>query len=175
MPIHPLFPLSIKNSKAKIILTPCPGTKEADLITSLNEIKAVGVEAVLTFMTQTELDKNNLSDIGKSVKAKGMSWFHLPIIDDEAPEDPFLESWKTAGPAVHRLIEQGKTIAVHCKGGSGRTGLVSAQILLERGEEIEPLMKRIKRLRPNAFMHACHRDYLLNLNKQLLSNTNYSK
>ena len=167
MSTHPLFPLSINNSEAKIILTPCPGTKEADLSRSLNELKAAGAEAVLTFMTQVELDKNELSNIGEAIKAKGMSWFHLPITDDEAPDEVFLSAWKTAGPAVHRLIEQGKTIAVHCKGGSGRTGLVSAQILLERGETIEPLMKRIKALRPNAFMHACHRDYLANLNQQL--------
>ena len=165
MSIHPLFPLTIKNSKAKIILTPCPGTKEADLSTSLNEIKATGAQAVLTFMTKAELDKNELSDIGKSVKGKGMSWFHLPIDDDEAPQAPFLTAWETAGPAVHRLIEQGKTIAVHCKGGSGRTGVVAAQILIERGEKIEPVMKRIKLLRPNAFMHACHRDCLESLLK----------
>lgn len=160
---HPLFPLSVKNSKATIILTPCPGTKEVNLSTSLQQIKEAGADAILTFMTQAELDKNELSDIGESIKAKGMSWFHLPIVDDEAPEAPFLNEWKTAGPAVHRMIEQGKSIAVHCKGGSGRTGLISAQILLESGESIEPLMRRIQKLRPNAFTHACHRDYLANL------------
>jgi len=163
MSIHPIFPLGIKNSEAKIILTPCPGTKEVDLTTSLKELKKSGAQAVLTFMTQAELEKNSLSGIGQSIKAQGMSWFHLPIEDDEAPESPFFDAWQTAGPAIHRLIEQGKTIAVHCKGGSGRTGLVSAQILLERGESIEPVMKRIKQLRPNAFTHACHREYLQNL------------
>lgn len=167
MSTHPLFRLAIKNSDAIIILTPCPGTKDVDLSTSLNELKEAGAEAILTFMTQAELDKNGLSDIGESIKAKGISWFHLPIIDDEAPEALFLSEWKTAGPAVHRLIEQGKSIAVHCKGGSGRTGLISAQILLERGEEIDPLMKRIQQLRPNAFTHACHRDYLHNLAHKL--------
>ena len=167
MSTHPLFTLAIDNSEATIILTPCPGTKDADLATSLNEIKEAGAEAILTFMTQAELDKNGLSDIGESIKDKGMSWFHLPIIDDEAPEAPFSSAWKTAGPAVHCLIEQGKSIAVHCKGGSGRTGLISAQILLERGEAIEPLMKRIQLLRPNAFTHACHRDYLQNLASKL--------
>jgi protein-tyrosine phosphatase len=166
MSVHPLFKLAIKNSRAIIILTPCPGTKEASINASLNEIKATGAEAILTFMTQAELDRNNLSNLGELVKGKGMSWFHLPILDDEAPEMPFLTAWKTAGPAVHRLIEQGKSIAVHCKGGSGRTGIIAAQILLERGEDLESLMKHIKFLRPNAFTNACHLDYLKNLNKQ---------
>jgi len=166
---HPLFPLSIENSSAKIILTPCPGTKGVSLTSSLAQFKQAGVSAVLTFMTADELHKNNLSTIGEAVKAQGMRWFHLPIIDDHAPEAAFLEAWKTAGPVVHDLLEQGKTITVHCKGGSGRTGLISAQILLERGESIEPLMKRIQVLRPNAFMHACHCDYLHALQQSLTS------
>ncbi|WP_019616813.1 dual specificity protein phosphatase family protein [Psychromonas ossibalaenae] len=167
MSVHPLFPISIAGSEAEIILTPCPGTKGAGLTSSLAQIKESGAHAVLTFMTQEELDKNELSDIGRSVKEAGMSWFHLPIIDDHAPEPPFLEAWISAGPVVHDLLKQGKSIAVHCKGGSGRTGLICAQILLERGEEIVPLMKRIQVVRPNAFTHACHRDYLTSLDKSL--------
>jgi len=163
MPTHPLFPLAIQHSTAKILLTPCPGSKEVDLMTSLNDIKAMGSEAILTLMTQSELDKNGLSGIGASVKAKGMSWFHLPIVDDHAPDEDFLNIWETAGPAIHRLIEQGKTITIHCKGGSGRTGIVAAQILLERGESMQAVMASIKRLRPNAFIHDCHRDYLSTL------------
>lgn len=166
---HPLFPMHIENCSARIILTPCPGTKGVDLTASLKQIKQAGAAAVLTFMTQEELDKNSLPEIGKAVKAQGMSWFHLPIVDDHCPEAPFLEAWESAGPAVHRLLEQGKTVAVHCKGGSGRTGLISAQILLERGEALAPLMERIRAIRPNAFTHACHREYLAALEENLKS------
>jgi len=167
MSIHPIFTLTIENSPAKIMLTPCPGTKNVDLINSLQQIKASGAVALLTFMTQGELDKNHLSDLGEVTKAQGLLWFDLPIVDDEAPGKPFLEAWKSAGPIVHDLIEQDKSIAVHCKGGSGRTGLVSAQILVERGESLAPLMARIQTVRPNAFMHLCHRDYLTELANSL--------
>lgn len=167
MLIHPLFPITVENSTAQIILTPCPGTKNVDLQHSLQQIKAAGAVALLTFMTQGELDKNQLSEMGEAAQSEGLLWFHLPIVDDEAPETPFLEAWKKAGPVVHDLIAQGKSIAVHCKGGSGRTGLISAQILLERGEELAPLMARIQAVRPNAFTHACHRDYLTELASSL--------
>lgn len=163
MSLHPLFQTDIVGSNAKIILTPCPGTKDVDLITSLSQIKQAGADAVLTFMTQAELEKNKLPELGQSVKNQGMLWFHLPIIDDHAPESEFLEAWKIAGPIVHNLIAEGKTIAVHCKGGSGRTGLVSAQIMIERGEQMNSVMERLKALRPNAFVHACHREYLAEL------------
>lgn len=164
---HPLFPLSIENSSARIILTPCPGTKGVDLSMSLAQLKEAGAEAVLTFMTQEELDRNSLSAIGKAIKAQGMSWFHLPIPDDHCPERQFSEVWESAGPAVHRLLERGKSIAVHCKGGSGRTGLITAQILLERGELAVSSMRRIQAIRPNAFSLACHREYLAALAQSL--------
>lgn len=164
---HPIFPISIASSSAQLILTPCPATKEVDLQTSLAQLKGAGAEAILTLMTQDELDKNQLSAIGVSVKALGMAWYHLPIRDDHLPEQPFMDAWANAAPAVQRLLDQGKSIAVHCKGGSGRTGLVAAQILLQRGEAIEPLMARIKAVRPNAFTLACQRDYLTNLEQQL--------
>ena len=167
MSIHPLFPISIENSTAQILLTPCPGTKDADLQNSLQQIKASGAAVLLTFMTQSELDKNQLTKIGEAVQSEGLLWFHLPIVDDQAPGNPFLEAWEKAGPIVHDLISQGKTIAVHCKGGSGRTGLISAQILLERGEELAPLMARIQVVRANAFTHECHRDYLTGLANSL--------
>jgi len=167
MSTHPLFPISIENSTAQIILTPCPGTKDADLHNSLQQIKASGTAALLTFMTQSELDKNQLTDIGEVVQSEGLLWFHLPIVDDQAPGRAFLDAWEKAGPIVHDLISRGKTIAVHCKGGSGRTGLISAQILLERGEELAPLMARIQVVRPNAFTHECHRDYLTRLENSL--------
>ncbi|MFT6985165.1 MAG: protein-tyrosine phosphatase [Psychromonas sp.] len=160
---HPIFPISIENSSAQIILTPCPATKEVDLKTSLTQLKQAGAEALLTLMTQDELDKNQLSTIGESVQAVGMTWYHLPIIDDHMPEHAFMEAWENAGPAVQALLEQGKSIALHCKGGSGRTGLVAAQILLQRGEAIGPVMARIQAVRPNAFTQTCQRDYLINL------------
>ncbi|MCW8996385.1 MAG: protein phosphatase, partial [Psychromonas sp.] len=161
--IHPIFPISIPNSRAKIILTPCPGTKGVALTTSLEQLKQEGAEAVLTLLTQAELDENGVSAIAAAVKALGMSWFHLPILDDHNPEQPFLDAWQSAGPAVHRLLEQGKSIVVHCKGGSGRSGLITAQILLERGNALTPLMGCIKAVRPNAFALACHQEYLTTL------------
>ena len=150
-------------------MTPCPGTKSVSLKSSLVQLKQADASAVLTFMTADELHKNNLSTIGEAVKAQDMRWFHLPIIDDQVPEAAFSAAWETAGPLVHDLLERDVTIAVHCKGGSGRTGLIRAQILLERGEVLEPLIKRIQALRPNAFMHACHREYVAALAENLKS------
>lgn len=164
---HPTFPLAIENTAAELILMPCPGSKELGLQETLSQLKKQKVDAILTLMTAAELSKYSFSDIGKSVKSLGISWFHLPIVDDHAPENEFLTLWETAGPAIHRLLEQGKKVAIHCKGGTGRTGIVAAQILLERGDNLEKIMKRIKKRRPKAFTLAVHQEYLTALANNL--------
>ena len=165
--IHPLFPIKIENSNARVILTPCPGTKGVDLSASLAQIKQAGVAAVLTLMTQDELEENSLSVLGKAIKAKGISWFHLPIADELCPDNRFTEAWESAGPAIHRLLEKGKSIVLHCKSGSERAGLITAQIFLERGEALMPVMEHIQAIRPDAFTLARHREYLAALEQSL--------
>lgn len=160
MSLHPVFALSIENSAAKLILTPCPGTKNISLQSALQQLKGYGAKAVITLMTEDELKGLSLSQIGNTVKSLGMSWFHLPIEDDQTPNFNFIELWQTAGPAIHRLLENQKSIAIHCKGGSGRSGLVAAQIMLERGEALDKVIKRIQKIRPNAFKLAAHQQYI---------------
>jgi len=151
MSLHPIFPLRVEYSNAKLLLTPCPGTKDLSLKPALQVLKESGANAVITLMTEKELQALRLNDIGTVVKSLGMSWFYLPICDEQIPNEDFSLLWETAGPAIHRLLENEKSIAIHCKGGTGRTGVVAAQILLERGEALCKVVKKIQVLRPNAF------------------------
>jgi len=144
MSLHPIFPLSVEHSNAKLLLTPCPGAKELPLKLALQALKEFGANAVITLMTEKELQVLLLNDICIATKSLGMSWFHLPICDQQIPDKDFSCLWETAGPAIHRLLENEKSVAIHCKGGSGRTGMIAAQILLERGEVLHKVMKKFK-------------------------------
>tara|TARA_R110001583_G_scaffold6499_1_gene32786 strand:+ start:4647 stop:5159 length:513 start_codon:yes stop_codon:yes gene_type:complete len=169
MSLHSIFPLSIENSNAKLLLTPCPGSKELPLKPALQALKQYGANAVITLMTEKELQALSLNEIGATTKSLGLSWFHLPVTDDQTPDQTFNTLWQTAGPAIHRLLENEKSIAIHCKGGSGRTGLIAAQILLERGEALNKVVKRIQKLRPNAFNLEAQRDYIALIENNLAS------
>lgn len=74
-------------------------------------------------------------------------WFHLPIEDDYAPGADFHEAWKSEKTEINALISGGKSIAIHCMGGSGRTGMVADQILLERGLVLSEVTSRVKNIR----------------------------
>lgn len=86
---------------------------------------------------------------------------------DHAPEQLFQDAWKNAREKIHALINAGKTIAIHCKGGSGRTGLVAAQILLERGIPLDDVITRVRAIRPNALQVPAHQEYIATLAQQI--------
>lgn len=168
MNTHPIYCIGIESSAAKLILTPCPGTQSVSLQSSLKQLSERGAAAVVTLMTSAELRQLSFDDFGQHVKANGMSWFHLPIEDEHCPDSHFMSTWQSAGPAIHRLLEKQKSVVIHCKGGSGRTGMIAAQLLIERGEPLAAVMKHIKKLRPNAFKLAHQQNYIYEVEQALV-------
>lgn len=157
---HPLFPLPLPNHAGGLLLTPCPGTLQAGLEQSLQQLQGAGATAVVTLMTEAELHQHQVGRLAQLCRSAGLQWFHLPVDDEGTPEDRFAGEWTVVGPQLHQRLDQGEWIAIHCKGGSGRTGILAAQILIERGVQVLQAVQQVKALRPNAFIHAVQRDYI---------------
>lgn len=163
MHTHPSDLLQLKEPAGGLILTPCPGTKNVDTETALEQLKAAGAAALITLMQDVELASNSVTELPALCAKHGLQWFHLPIEDDHAPAADFAAAWQAQRAAVHQLLDAGQRMAVHCRGGSGRTGLMAAQILVERGYAKEDAIAAVKALRPRALSLAVHQDYLARL------------
>ena len=159
MSSHPFDKLSLKDGSA-VIFTPCPGTKDASLRDSLDQLAQAGAKAVITLMPDDEMIRNEVTELPDACNEKGLHWFHFPIEDNTSPGEEFQQAWEKDKERVFAMLNQQEALAVHCKGGSGRTGLMVAIILLERGMPYEQAVAQVKSLRPNALKLAVHTDYL---------------
>lgn len=159
MTTHPYDALPLADG-GNLIFTPCPGTKGADLAESLAQLRQAGADAVISMTPSDELEKLEVAALPAAVAQAGMHWFHFPVEDDAAPGPAFEDAWAANRDAVMALLSRQGSIAIHCRGGSGRTGFMAALILRETGMEGERADTLVKGLRPNALTLPAHTDYL---------------
>lgn len=155
---HPYDILTLENG-AQLIFTPCPGTKGASLEESIVDLKQAGTKMLLTLMFDEEMASNNAESLPSVCASNEITWIQLPILDDAAPNEIFESQWQTNKNAILDVINNQGSVAVHCKGGSGRTGLAIAIILLAYGWPVEKIIFEIQKLRPKALKHPVQLDY----------------
>jgi len=156
-------PVAIDNVRApgggRIGLVHCPGTGlygllpeqqggllDVDLVT----LREWGASTLATLLEPAEMRMLGVDAIGERARALGLDWWHLPIGDGCAPGTTFESGWSEAGPQLHRVLDEGGRIVVHCRAGIGRSGTVAARLLIERGVDPGDAVVAIRRARPGA-------------------------
>ena len=148
-------------------LTICPGKKDGpagwdrDLGEDLRVIRDWGASAVVTLIEDHELRILGIEGLGDEVQGRGMAWMHPPIRDVDIPDARFEHAWQVAGPALHRRIDNGERILIHCRGGLGRTGLVAGLILVERGLTPGKAIDAVRAVRPHTIETRTQGAYVL--------------
>ena len=155
---HPTWQLDLE--QGALVLTPCPGTKEATLDASLAQLKEQGVEAIVTALDDHELASKDVAALGEKTRALGMQWFQIEIEDDCAPGADFAVKWQAASPELHNIVDNSGKVAMHCMGGSGRTGLLAAHLLLEKSWDMSKIVQEVQALRPGAFTKPIQVEYI---------------
>ena len=153
---HPYDILGVPGCSGRLIFTPCPGSKETAVAAALDTLQAAGAEALITLMPAGELEQNQAADLPSLCAERNLEWFHLPVADEQVPLDDFAAAWAQARERLQALLGAGRSIAIHCKGGSGRTGLIAARILIDRGLPRAEAVAMVQTLRPKAIQHPAH-------------------
>lgn len=150
---HPYDILAVPGCQGRLLFTPCPGLKDTSIASALDTLKAAGADALITLMPDEELCLNQVGELPALCAERGMKWFHLPVADEQVPLDDFADAWAQSRARICALLDEGRRIAIHCRGGSGRTGLIAARILIERGLPRAEAIAMVQALRPKAIQH----------------------
>lgn len=157
---HPTWLLPLNQQGSGLVLTPCPGTKDVELNQSLTQLKSQGVTVVVTALSDEELVEKSVEQLGEQVEALGMQWFQLVIEDDCAPGASFQLKWDAVSSNIQTALDNNQKVAMHCMGGSGRTGLLAAHALLERDWALDDIVREVQALRPGAFTKPVQVEYI---------------
>ena len=158
---HPLQIAEVRASPSHgwIGITFCPGkcdlfahtgAWERDLGIDLDAIAAWGAKLVLTLVEPAELKALKVPQLGHEIKRRGIEWRHLPIADFSVPTNAFEEQWVTQGREIREMLRNGDDVLVHCKGGLGRAGMITARLLAELGMDPEEAIHAVRCVRKGA-------------------------
>ncbi|MEW6981830.1 tyrosine-protein phosphatase [Colwelliaceae bacterium 6471] len=156
---HPFETLALPNG-AKLLFTPCPGTKQVNLDESLRQLKQQGVSMLITLMFSKEMVENDISELPELCDALQIKWLQLPIVDDEAPQESFQIKWQKYKELILNEIANKGVVAVHCKGGTGRTGTVISLLLIQLGWSVTKIKQEVQKVKPKALRIQKQLDYL---------------
>lgn len=107
--------------------------------------RRAGIDTVLSLLILEEEQDLDLTDEAREANARGMEFVSLPILDRQVPD-----SEAEIAAALEKLdgdLSSGKNVAVHCRQGIGRTGLVAACLLVTKGWNPETAVKTLSAAR----------------------------
>ena len=170
----PIAEIPVPGTGGVIGMTYCPGKKDPhvktgtwlrDLALDVAAIHGWGAETVVTLLESHEMDLLEVQRLPQEVEARGMVWLHLPIRDGSIPEEAFELQWRAEERHIRGTLKRGGRVLVHCRGGLGRAGMVTARLLVESGMTAENAILAVRQVRERAietleqeaYVHRCQR------------------
>ena len=168
---HPLLIAAVTPGpdRGRIGVTLCPGKTDPagltgawarDLDLDLDRIRDWGATAVVSLVTDQEIDYLGVRNLPKAVADRHMEWWHLPIEDGQPPGQEFEAAWTVAGAALRDRLRAGFDVLIHCKGGLGRAGTVAVRLLVELGARADDAVLRVRSARPHAIETQAQEDHV---------------
>jgi protein-tyrosine phosphatase len=139
------------------------GAWDRDLAIDLDAVHDWGAAAVVTLLEPEEMKLLKVERLGEEVLSRHIEWFHLPIVDVSIPDARFEKEWRLAGGRLRSLLQRGRDVLVHCRGGLGRAGMIAARLLVELGMEASTAIDNVRAVRPGAIQTRGQEKFVLGI------------
>lgn len=141
----------------RIGLTIAPGKKDRargwdrDLAADLARLRdEYATDVLASLMQPHEYELLKISDLHAQAKTAGIDVRSFPIVDVSVPKPTHMSEFLDLVTALVNAATSGKTVVIHCRGGLGRSGTVSACCLVQLGLGVEDAIKATRHARPGA-------------------------
>lgn len=136
-----------------------PGvTHERDLEADLTRLAQEGVTVLAPLLEDHEFELLGIPDYHERAAERGLTLVGCPIRDVDVPRD--LATFETFLDELMEHLLDGRAVALHCRGGLGRAGVVAACLLVRAGMPPEQAILRVREARPGAIETAAQEQFV---------------
>jgi protein-tyrosine phosphatase len=96
-------------------------------VAEITALRACGVDSVVSLLEMQEVRELELREEGSLCNAHGMEFLSFPIADRGTPDSK--KDFSVFLGKLHTHLLEGRSVAIHCRAGIGRTGLVAGCLL----------------------------------------------
>jgi predicted protein tyrosine phosphatase len=107
--------------------------------------REAGIDEVISLLEPDEAAELELSEERSMSEVCGLRFHAYPVADRGVPSSR--ESFMTLLHELHTALRKGRTVAVHCRQGIGRSALVAAGALVGAGRSPEDALRTVETAR----------------------------
>ena len=107
--------------------------------------RKAGIDAVLSLLTRQESEEMQLQQEASLSRTHGLRFLSLPIEDRSVPNS--LSEASSVVATVNEILMRGANVAIHCRQGIGRSGMIAAAVLTATGLSPDKALNRVSEAR----------------------------
>lgn len=105
---------------------------------------------VVSMTEASELHSASAAGLGARLSDSSIEWVHLPVRDFGGLSADNAAAWPGLAVRLHKELDAGRGVLVHCRGGQGRSGMIALRLMVDRGIVPEKALADLRRVRPGA-------------------------
>ena len=125
----------------------CAAPASAELPNWVSQLKQIGATLVVCLLEEAESERIGLEAEEDALTASGLTFLRFPIADFGVPEKT--PAKELIAELSKRLAHQ-ETVAIHCRGGVGRSGMIAACLMINERWSFDQALEHISSARGQA-------------------------
>jgi protein-tyrosine phosphatase len=107
--------------------------------------RKAGIDAVVSLLTDRESEEMQLQEEAAVSRTHGLRFLSLPIEDRGVPNS--LSEAASVVAALKDMLGRGQNVAIHCRQGIGRSGMIAAAVLTTTGLNLDEALNQVSAAR----------------------------